>query len=182
MLIPYSFPMSARFVCNVGITLNILKNIHFTSSSFQTLCPVPQDRFHSVLQEFKGVFRQELDAILDTVKHDLVHHITTSGPPVSSRYRQLSDEKLKIAKKNFPWYGKARYLPQISWPMVLPSPYGAQKQTWRVEAMRWLQKTQRSNWTRSISNTSSCRLFLTSGGVKNIFLIRFAQWVSPDTG
>ncbi len=35
------------------------------------------------------------------VKHDVTHHITTSGPPVSCRARRLSPEKLTIARKEF---------------------------------------------------------------------------------
>ena len=36
-----------------------------------------------------------------TVKHDITHHIATSGPPVSCRTRRLSPEKLHIARKEF---------------------------------------------------------------------------------
>ncbi len=35
------------------------------------------------------------------IKHDVTHHITTSGPPVSCRARRLSPEKLTIARKEF---------------------------------------------------------------------------------
>ncbi|XP_064472041.1 uncharacterized protein LOC135386187 [Ornithodoros turicata] len=36
-----------------------------------------------------------------SVKHDVVHFIETTGPPVFSRSRQLSPEKLKIGKAEF---------------------------------------------------------------------------------
>ena len=35
------------------------------------------------------------------VKHDITHHITTSGSPVSCRARRLSPEKLKVGRKEF---------------------------------------------------------------------------------
>ena len=35
------------------------------------------------------------------VKHDITHHITTSGPPVSGRARRVFPEKLLIAHKEF---------------------------------------------------------------------------------
>jgi len=35
------------------------------------------------------------------IKHDVTHHIMTSGPPVSAHPRRLSPEKLKIACQEF---------------------------------------------------------------------------------
>jgi hypothetical protein len=35
------------------------------------------------------------------IKHDVTHHIITSGPPVSARPRRLAPERLKIAMKEF---------------------------------------------------------------------------------
>ena len=35
------------------------------------------------------------------IKHDVTHHIITSGPPVSARPRRLAPERLKIARKEF---------------------------------------------------------------------------------
>ena len=35
------------------------------------------------------------------IKHDITHHIITSGPPVSARPRRLAPERLKIARKEF---------------------------------------------------------------------------------
>ena len=35
------------------------------------------------------------------IKHDIMHHIITSGPPVSARPRRLAPERLKIARKEF---------------------------------------------------------------------------------
>ena len=35
------------------------------------------------------------------VKHSVTHHITTTGPPVSARFRRLPPERLKAAKQEF---------------------------------------------------------------------------------
>ena len=35
------------------------------------------------------------------IKHDITHHINTTGPPVSARPRRLAPELLKIAEQEF---------------------------------------------------------------------------------
>ena len=35
------------------------------------------------------------------IKHDVVHHIETSGAPVSARIRRLAPEHLRIAREEF---------------------------------------------------------------------------------
>ena len=35
------------------------------------------------------------------VKHDITHHIVTTGPPIKARTRRLSPERLKIACQEF---------------------------------------------------------------------------------
>ena len=35
------------------------------------------------------------------VKHSVTHHFTTTGPPVSARFRKLPPECLKVAKQEF---------------------------------------------------------------------------------
>ena len=35
------------------------------------------------------------------IQHDVTHHITTTGPPVSARTRRLAPERLKIARQEF---------------------------------------------------------------------------------
>lgn len=59
----------------------------------------PTSPFHNILKEYENItkpanFNQE-------IKHNVVHHITTKGPPVFTRSRRLSAEKLKIAKLEF---------------------------------------------------------------------------------
>ena len=58
-------------------------------------CP----RFRTLLQEFPDVTRpvyQERD-----IKHTTTHHITTTGPPVTSRPRRLAADRLKVARAEF---------------------------------------------------------------------------------
>ena len=52
--------------------------------------------------EFPAVFRSELsqDPKLPA-KHNVTHHIKTSGPPIFNKFRRLSPEKLQAAKSCF---------------------------------------------------------------------------------
>lgn len=50
----------------------------------------------NLLNRFKSVLHA--DATLNSVKHNVVHFIETSGPPVTSKVRRLNKEKLGIAK------------------------------------------------------------------------------------
>ena len=54
--------------------------------------------FHSLLLDFPELTLSFIDT---PIKHDVVHHIVTSGPPVSSRTRQLPPERLTVAKSEF---------------------------------------------------------------------------------
>ena len=55
-----------------------------------------------ITAEFPAVFRSELaqDPKLPA-KHNVRHHIKTSGPPIFSKFRRLSPEKLQVAKHCF---------------------------------------------------------------------------------
>ena len=53
--------------------------------------------FNFLLSEFPEVF--ELSNYHKTPKHDTVHHIITSGPPVHSRMRRLSPERMLILRR-----------------------------------------------------------------------------------
>ena len=58
--------------------------------------------FLSLRQEFPEVFRPELHQTPSVpAKHGIYHHITTNGPPVFSKFRRLSPEKLQAAKDAF---------------------------------------------------------------------------------
>ncbi|GBN26830.1 hypothetical protein AVEN_249244-1 [Araneus ventricosus] len=54
--------------------------------------------YKELLMEFPEITRVEAKA---KVKHQVEHHIETTGPPVFSRARRLPPEKLIIAKREF---------------------------------------------------------------------------------
>lgn len=56
-------------------------------------------RFTAILNEFPDLTRQpQADS---AVKHDVRHHIGTTGPPVHTRPRRLPPEKLQVARQVF---------------------------------------------------------------------------------
>jgi len=63
--------------------------------------PNPQSAYHSLLQDFHGLTIPQNVVCLPPVHSSTKHHIITKGPPVSSRPRRLSEDKLKIAKTEF---------------------------------------------------------------------------------
>ena len=59
----------------------------------------PGNPYHNLLSEFPALTRV---CSPDTpVKHDVTHHIETTGPPVSARPRRLAPERLRAAKQEF---------------------------------------------------------------------------------
>ena len=76
-----------------------------TSSSSQaspspSLLPrSPASSFEAILSEFPAVTQQ--NTMAHTVKHNVTHHIKTTGPPVSARTRRLAPERLHIASQEF---------------------------------------------------------------------------------
>ena len=71
-----------------------------TSLTITTSTPSQEHLYSSLLSEFPELTR--IHNYHDTpVKHNITHHITTNGPPVSSRARRLSPEKFQIARKEF---------------------------------------------------------------------------------
>ena len=59
----------------------------------------PADPFLSVLSEFPAL--SQACAANRPIKHDVVHHIETTGPPISARTRRLAPERLRIAREEF---------------------------------------------------------------------------------
>jgi hypothetical protein len=49
--------------------------------------------------EFPAIFG--MVAAAATVKHDIKHHLITTGPPIASKFRRLDGEKLAAAKAEF---------------------------------------------------------------------------------
>ena len=59
----------------------------------------PSTEFEAILSNFPDVIKPHYGN--RPIKHDVTHHITTTGPPVSAHPRRLSPEKLKIARQEF---------------------------------------------------------------------------------
>ena len=58
--------------------------------------------YDALRQEFSDIFRPELRIKTPGDRtHGIEHHIETTGPPTYARYRRLSPEKLKAAKRAF---------------------------------------------------------------------------------
>ena len=65
-----------------------------------TLLPrQPKSEYEAILTEFPAVTRP--CGTEQPIKHSVTHHITTTGPPISSRTRRLSPERLKAARQEF---------------------------------------------------------------------------------
>ncbi|XP_064468962.1 uncharacterized protein LOC135383442 [Ornithodoros turicata] len=70
-------------------------NEPFIGASLPTVSPP----FHDLLRQFPSLTQQP-DWTLP-VRHDVVHHIETKGPPAFCRPRPLGPEKMKIARAEF---------------------------------------------------------------------------------
>jgi len=57
------------------------------------------NEFHAILLEFSELL--QLQCGEQPVKHDITHHIVTTGPPIKARTCRLSPEQLKIARQEF---------------------------------------------------------------------------------
>lgn len=80
------------------LNVNIITTQTSSPSPSHTCSGGPEE-VTALLDQFPELTR--LDNSHDNVKHDIVHHIETSGPPVYSRPRRLSPERLRIAKAEF---------------------------------------------------------------------------------
>lgn len=76
-----------------------VETIEFPCSSLQTANISVMNEYSTIAKEFPEVTEPRFS--IGTVKHNVVHHIPTEGPPVHARPRRLSAEKLEIAKKEF---------------------------------------------------------------------------------
>ena len=84
-----------------GITqLKVQGTVSTIVSPSPSLLPIqPQTDFHAILSEFPELLQPYCHD--QPVKHDVTHHITTTGPPIRARTRQLPPERLKIARQEF---------------------------------------------------------------------------------
>ena len=70
-----------------------------TSPSPALLSRQPRNEFEALLSDFPEVVQPCTTE--QPVKHNVTHHITTTGPPVSARFRRLPPERLKAARQEF---------------------------------------------------------------------------------
>ena len=70
-----------------------------TSLSPTLLPNKPSNAIEAILAEFPAVTQP--GSMGQSIKHDVTHHITTTGPPVTGRTRRLAPEKLQIARQEF---------------------------------------------------------------------------------
>ncbi len=59
----------------------------------------PSNPYLSLLSVFPAL--TQACAADHPIKHDIVHHIETTGRPVSTRTRRLAPERLRIAREEF---------------------------------------------------------------------------------
>lgn len=64
-----------------------------------TLDSTKHDDYTDILKKYPEVFKPS--SLTKKIKHSVVHHIETKGPPVYARARRLPPDKLKLAKKEF---------------------------------------------------------------------------------
>ena len=70
------------------------------ASPSPTILPrASDDPYLKLLAEFPALTR--VCSIDTPVKHEVTHHIETTGPPVSARPRRLAPERLRVAKREF---------------------------------------------------------------------------------
>ena len=72
---------------------------HIASPSPTFLPTRPQNEYEAILTELPAVTHPCSSE--QPVKHNVTHHITTTGPPVTSRTRRLPPERLAIARREF---------------------------------------------------------------------------------
>ena len=70
-----------------------------TSPSPTLLPRKPTNPMDAILAEFPAATQP--CNMGQPIKHDVTHHITTTGPPVTGRTRRLAQERLQIARQEF---------------------------------------------------------------------------------
>lgn len=107
--------LGADFLNNFGLLVDIknkrLVDSITTLSSSGKIVSMPSTHLSTIsesnldpsicklLRDYECITQPNFEA--ETPKHDVVHHIETQGPPVFSKPRRLSPDKLKIAKHEF---------------------------------------------------------------------------------
>ena len=106
--------LGADFLRNFGLLVDLQRNklvdpttsfvVQGIRSQEISLSPTllsrrPANDIEAILAEFPAV--SQPGNVAKPTKHDVTHHITTTGPPVAGRTRHLPPERLKIAREEF---------------------------------------------------------------------------------
>lgn len=105
--------IGADFFANFNLLIDVSKGCLIDAATLHSIpagqCQVSSVNLHfvSVRNEFSDILPQEfpellrLDFNLAKVKHNVEHHIVTTGHPVHAKLRRLAPAKLAFAKKEF---------------------------------------------------------------------------------
>jgi len=106
--------LGADFLSHYGLLVDVANRKLLDVATFRStplgshrrcpeICSVRTDTPYDTLsQEFPEAFRPELRQKPGSpAKHGIFHYIKTTGPPVHSRFRRLSPEKLQVAKQAY---------------------------------------------------------------------------------
>ena len=105
--------------------LRVQGMISRTTSPSPSFLPLqPTNVFTSIVAKYPAVFQPHFN--IQPAVHDVTHHIQTSGPPTCAKARQLSPEKLAVAKQEFEHLLKQGIIRASSSQWSSPL-YGAQK-------------------------------------------------------
>ncbi len=106
--------LGADFLRNFGLMVNMSRrqlvdsethlHVKGMSSSVSSLCASlglkdVSDPYRALLSDFPTLIQVCSPDV--PIKHDVVHHIETTGPPVYARPRRLAPDRLRAAKKEF---------------------------------------------------------------------------------
>lgn len=86
-------------LCDRSTSLEVIGHLSSQPSTQLSTVRRQAETFKDLLSEFHDLTISSLTPV--PVKHTVVHHIVTKGPPIYSKARRLSTEKLKIAKAEF---------------------------------------------------------------------------------
>ena len=111
--------LGADFLAHYGLLVDISRQRLINTETFSSPLPLttttsPSDAeantcrpnhgtYETLIHEFSAVFKPELRHPNPgaAAKHGVYHHIKTTGPPVYSKFRRLSPDKLRAAKQAF---------------------------------------------------------------------------------
>ena len=136
--------LGADFLGNFRLLVDVAGQRLFNMESFSSMPLFPvntvgtfsietTNQYSYLFNQYKDVFKAELKQNPNIVsKHGIYHYISTSGPPLHSRYRRLPPKKLEAAKAAFMEMEKMGICKKASSPWssplhMVPKPDG----TWR---------------------------------------------------